>query len=329
VPPRCGRPAQIGNLRGEDMRRARRFGSERAVRGLARCLMRCLCLAILAASLATVALVETRAQSAAGEEPALLTADTALNDAIRGGDRSTARRLLSLQFTYTDEGGRAYSRKDFLADLKNLSAAPTSDRKVAMYGLVAAVTGERKPAQGHASFFLDIWVKQKGAWRILAMQNVVLVEVSASTAPAARGEDAKSGECKNPCQAMPYRVRSPAEQEVLNSFLAIEKASISHDAQEWAKHVAEEFVLYRSGYPPIGKAARIATIERQKESGSPVIVGELQAVRLAVYGDAAAMIATEMVPDNSRPPYRAARVWVRRNGQWLMAISVQTDIQTP
>jgi hypothetical protein len=52
-------------------------------------------------------------------------------------------------------------------------------------------------------------------------------------------------------------------------------------------------------------------------------------VRLAVYGDAAAMIATEIVPDNSRPPYRAARVWVRRNGQWLMAISVQTDIQTP
>ena len=57
---------------------------------------------------------------------------------------------------------------------------------------------------------------------------------------------------------MPYRVRSSAEQEVLNSFLAIEKASIAHDAQEWSKHVAEEFVLYRSGYPPISKAARIA-----------------------------------------------------------------------
>lgn len=300
------------------MRRARRFGSERAVR--------CLALAVLAVALAIVALVETRAQPAAGEDPALMAADTALNEAMRGADRSTARRLLSLQFTYTDEGGRAYSRKDFLAVLKNLSAAPASDRNVAMYGLVAAVTGDRRPVQGNPSFFLDIWVKQKGAWRALAMQNVVLAE---ATAPAARGEETKSGDCKNPCQTMPYRVRSPAEQEVLNSFLAIEKASIAHDAQEWSKHVAEEFVLYRSGYPPISKAARIATIERQKASGSPVIVGELQAVRLAVYGDAAAMIATEMVPDNSRPPHRAARVWVRRNGQWLMAISVQTDIQTP
>jgi hypothetical protein len=303
------------------MRRAGRFGSERAVR--------CLALALLAVTLAIVALVETRAQPAAGEDPALLAADTALNDAMRGADRSTARRLLSLQFTYTDEGGRAYSRKDFLADLKHLSAAPASDRKVAMYGLVAAVTGDRRLVQGSPSFFLDIWVKQKGAWRALAMQNVVLAEATAPAASAARGEETKSGDCKNPCQTMPYRVRSPAEQEVLNSFLAIEKASIAHDAQEWSKHVAEEFVLYRSGYPPIRKATRIATIERQKESGSPVIVGELQAMRLAVYGDAAAMIATEMVPDNSRPPYRAARVWVRRNGQWLMAISVQTDIQTP
>ncbi|MFZ2079727.1 MAG: hypothetical protein WAV38_24390, partial [Xanthobacteraceae bacterium] len=60
----------------------------------------------------------------------------------------------------------------------------------------------------------------------------------------------------------------------------------------------------------------------------PVSVGELQAVHLSVYGDAAAMIATQMVPDNSRPPYRAARVWVRRNGQWLMTISVQTDIRS-
>jgi Domain of unknown function (DUF4440) len=303
------------------MRRARRFGSERAVR--------CLALALLALTLVVVALVETRAQPAAGEDPALLAADTALNDAMRGADRSTARRLLSLQFTYTDESGRAYSRKDFLADLKNLSAAPASDRKVAMYGLVAAVTGDRRLVQGNPSFFLDIWVKQKGAWRALAMQNVVLAEATAPVASAARGEETKSGDCKNPCQTMPYRVRSPAEQDVINSFLALEKANIAHDADEWSKHVAEEFVLYRSGHTPTMRAALIETIENQKENRSAVNVGKIESVRLAVYGDAAAMIATEIVPDNSRPPYRAARVWVRRNGQWLMAISVQTDIQTP
>ena len=50
-------------------------------------------------------------------------------------------------------------------------------------------------------------------------------------------------------------------------------------------------------------------------------------MRLAVYGDGAVMTALQTMPDNSRPPYRAARIWVRRNGQWLMAISVHTDVK--
>jgi hypothetical protein len=292
-------------------------------------------LAALAVGLATAVLVQTRAQPAAGEEPALIAADSTLGDAMRAGDRSIARRLLSLQFTFTDEGGRAHSRKEFLDDLKNFATAPAADRKITIYGLVAAVTGARK-AQDDTSFFLDIWVKQKRTWRTLAIQNVVLADPAApaaSAVSASRSEDAKAGEkageCKNPCQTIPYRVRSPAEQDVLNAFLAIEKASVARDAQEWSKHVAEEFVLYRSGLPPITKADRMAAIERQQAAGTPVIVGELQAVRLEVYGDAAAMLATEMAPDNSRPPYRAVRLWARRNGQWLMTISMQTDIQTP
>ena len=298
------------------MRWARELASRRAVRRLA--------LMLLAASLVTAHIVRTRAQLA---EESVAAAERALADALRTGDRAIARKLLSLQFSYTDEAGRTYSRHEFLADLKNLSAATEGDPKLTMYGLLATVTGERKSADGNAAFFLDIWVKQKGAWRALARHNVVVADGAAAVA-SSRDED-NAIECTNPCQTMPYRVRSPAEQDVLNSFLAVEKASIAHDAQEWSKHVADEFMLYRSGCARIDKAARIAAIEQRKRDGSPVTVGEIQAVRLSVYGDAAAMITTQMVPDNSRPPYRAARVWVRRNGQWLMTISVQTDIQTP
>jgi hypothetical protein len=298
------------------MRWAKELAGRRAVRRLA--------LALLAACLVTAHIVRTRAQSA---EESVAAADRALADALRTGDRTSARKLLSLQFTYTDESGRAYSRHEFLADLKNLSVAAASDPKLTMYGLLATVTGERKSADGNTAFFLDIWVKQKGAWRTLARHNVVVAD---GAAPATSVSSRPDGiECTNPCQTVPYRVRSSAEQDVLNSFLAIEKASIAHDAQEWSKHVADEFMLYRSGRAPTDKAARIAAIERQKQAGTPASVGEIQAVRLSVYGDAAAMIATQMVPDNSCPPYRAARIWVRRNGQWLMTISVQTDIQTP
>jgi Domain of unknown function (DUF4440) len=299
------------------MRRGGHLASRRAVRALA--------LALLAASLVIAHIVRTRAQST---EEAVAAADRALADAMRSGERSIARGLLSLQFSYTDAAGRAYSRHDFLAGLKNLSAVTAGDPKLTMYGLLATVTGERKAGDGTTAFFLDIWVKQKGAWRALARQDVVIADGGA-LAPASSREDVKAIDCTNPCQSMPYRVRSPAEQDVLNSFLAIEKASIAHDAQEWSKHVTDDFLLYRSGYAPVDKAARIATIERQKHAATSVTVGEIQAVRLSVYGDAAAMITTQMVPDNSRPPYRAARVWVRRNGQWLLAVSVQTDIQTP
>jgi hypothetical protein len=303
------------------MRSAKELASRRAVR--------CAGLAPLAVSLLTVVLAETRAQPAANEGASVLTADLMLADAMRGGDKSVARRLLSLQFTFIDEDGNTHERKDFLADLKGMAAAAASDPKVAIYGQLAAVTGERKSAQGKNAFFLDIWAKQKGAWRALTMQNVMLAEAAALSAAGLQAGDGKSAECKNPCQTMPYRVRSPAEQDVLNSFVALEKARIAYDAEEWSKHVGEGFVFYRSDYAPITKAATIVEIERQKENGSAVSVGEIQAARLWVYGDAAAMIATEVAPDHSRPPFRTARMWVRRNGQWLMTISVQTDIQTP
>ncbi len=300
------------------MRWAKELASRRAGRGVA--------LALLAASLVTAQIIRTRAQSA---EQFVAAADRALADVMRTADRTAARKLLALQFSYTDEAGRTYSRREFLADLKNLSAAPVGDPKLTLYGLLATVTGERKSADGNTAFFLDVWVKQKGAWRALARHNVMLADGAASAATSSSRNDGKAIECTNPCQSMPYRVRSPAEQDVLNAFLAIEKASIAHDAQEWSKHVTDEFMLYRAGFAPIDKAARIAAIERQKQAGRPVMVGEIQAAQLSVYGDAAAMITTQMVPDNSRPPYRAARIWVRRNGQWLMAVSMQTDIETP
>ena len=50
-------------------------------------------------------------------------------------------------------------------------------------------------------------------------------------------------------------------------------------------------------------------------------------MRLAVYGDGAAMITNYVSPDNSRPPYRAASVWAKRNGQWQLVIDVETDVK--
>lgn len=284
-------------------------------------------LVALIAALTVAAAAQIRAQLAPGEDAAVLAADTALGGAMRADDKSVARKLLSLQFTFADEDGAIHERKEFLADLKSVAPAAATDVKVNIYGQVASVTGNRKSARGSDVFFLDIWAKQKGSWRALTTQDAVLAKSVPSDSAAASGTAEKPGDCKNPCQTIPYRVRSPAEQDIITTYQALVKAAIEHDAAGWAKHVGDEFVLYRSGHPPIPKSQSIATIERQKHNDVAVTVSEIEAMRLSVYGDGAAMIASHVTPDNSRPSYRAASVWAKRAGQWQLVISVETEVK--
>jgi len=291
-------------------------------------------LAAVAAAVLTAVLAgpksHTKAQTKSDDAP-LLMADTALGEAMRAGDRTAARRLFALQFSFIDAAGKIHQRRDVLADLKGTAAAAASEAQVHNYGLLAAISGDRRSAAGSDVFFLDVWVRQKRAWRALAMQDVMLAASdappAAAAAPATAAAPAKPYECKNPCQTVPYRVRSPAEQDVLNTFQAIVKAIVAHDAGEWGKHVADEFALYASDRAPAAKADCIAAIERQKDAGAVETVAEVQNMRLAVYGDGAVMTASEAAPQASRPPYRATRIFVRRNGQWLMAISAHTQAE--
>jgi Domain of unknown function (DUF4440) len=294
----------------------------------------CLWLAPLVAALVIAVLAESRAQPASSEEAFVDAAETKLSEALAAADKSAARKLLSLQFSFVDENGKVFQRKEFLSDLKSVAASEApSDVKVSVYGLVGMVTGSRKSALGKSVFFLDIWAKQKGSWRALTMQNVVLGGAEAANSMSdesserdARSAIAKAQDCKNPCETIPYRVRSPAEQEVVTAFQSIEKATVAHDADEWAKHVASEFVHYRSGAPPQSRADRIALIEHEKELDLPAVLTGIQSMRLAVYGDGAAMISANGIPDDTEPLLRIARVWVKRNGRWQLVISLQTDV---
>jgi uncharacterized protein DUF4440 len=287
--------------------------------------------ALVAGVLIAILVVGPKAQprpplSAAGAP--MLAADQALGEAMRAGDKGIARRLLALEFSFVDSGGRIHTRKEVLADLKAMASGPATDVEVKIYGLVAVVTGHRKSALGEEALFLDVWARQKRAWRALVMQDVPLAEtepaaVSAATAP---GAQTTPSACKNPCEAIPYRVRSAAEQDIINSFQAIARAVVAHDAGEWGRHVADDFVLYGSGGSPVPKSARVASIERQKESNAAATIGEVEKMMVAAYGDGAVMIATHATPD-SRSRFRAVRLWTRRNGQWLMAVSAHTDIK--
>jgi hypothetical protein len=266
-----------------------------------------------------------KAQPVAANEAPVLASDAALGEAMRTGDRAVVRRLLALQFSLVDADGRIHPRREFLADLKRMAPAPANDIKVRSFGLVATVTGRHKSLRDADVFFIEVWVKQKSAWRVLLMQEVPIGTDDAPAETTASAAQPQPYQCDNPCKTIPYRVRSPAEQYVINTFQTIMKAIVAHDADEWGKHVADGFIAYVSGQTtPIAKSNRIAAIERQKDSGAAVRVGEVQTMRLAVYGDGAVMTATDV--DDGRPPYRAARIFVKRDGQWLLAISAHTDV---
>jgi len=79
---------------------------------------------IFVASALVAVLVELRAQTAPSEDALVLDADQALGAAMRGDNKSVARKLLSLQFTFVDANGKIHERKDFLADLKVAAAVP-------------------------------------------------------------------------------------------------------------------------------------------------------------------------------------------------------------
>jgi hypothetical protein len=266
------------------------------------------------------------------DDAQVLAADAALSAAMRTGDRSAARRLLSLEFSFVDDAGTQHGRKAVLAGLKGLAATAPSGVSERIYGGVAMVTGHRMSARGNTVFFLDIWAKQKRAWRALVMQDVVLGAVDPprqhETIPleTLRGMAEMVG-CDNPCHTIPYRVRSPDEQEIVTTVQAIAKATVAHDAASYATHMADEFVHYETGHPPVPKSERVARIERMKQNNVPEILTAIQSMRVWVYGDGAAIISAHGASDDTDPLLRIAGVWVHRNGQWQMAISVQTDVE--
>ena len=297
-------------------------------------------LGLLGAGVLIAVIAESRAQSPSrsGDEALVLAVDESLNAAARAGDKAIARKILSLQFTFVDENGKAFQRKEFLAGLKGVAAAPATDVKAEIHGRIAAVTGHRKSANNNDVFFLDIWAKQKGSWRALVAQDVKL---AASDSEPAIDEEKRSAllkefpelakffDCHNPCETIPYRVRSPAEQEIVTTFQAIEKSIFARDAGEYAKHMVDGFVHYESDFPPVPKAERVAGIEERKKEGIPAVMTAIQSMRLWVYDDAAAMTSVNGAPDDAEPLLRLARVWVKRNGQWQMAISVMTNVEAP
>jgi ketosteroid isomerase-like protein len=263
-------------------------------------------------------------------EADILAAQRRLGAAVRDGDNGAAGELLATEFSFVDERGRLLTRAEFFKHFATL-APTTADADVSVhgYGEIALVTGTRTSARGNAVYFTTIWIKEAADWRALIHQDNVLAgkdEAPAHATPSPRPPDAKPPECANPLTTVPYQATSDAERGIIKAFQQLETAVTRNDASEWVNHVADEFVVTRTGQHPTTKAGRAAAMRMLAEINAETFVAEVASIRLWVRGDAAVMQAQHEMPGNRRPPYRAARLWVKRGGRWQMALSQQTTI---
>lgn len=272
-------------------------------------------------------------RSAPSAKQSVLAAAKALQAAIREGKTSAVEKFLARDFSFIDASGHEHSRREVLNALKASPRSAGTQVKVRDYGRVALITGSYKSAQaGERSdlFSLDVWVKDDNKWQALIHHNNVLARPDAPPAHvsgAPRAVDAPPPRCVNPLEQVPYQPKSQAERDIIKAFQSLELAVTRNDPDQWQHHVADEFVVTRTRQHPTDKAARMAFMATQRAINAETFVAEVVTLKFWVLGDAAVMRADHAMPGNRRPPYRATRLWVKRNGHWQMAISQQTTIQ--
>lgn len=253
----------------------------------------------------------------AGDEPTALQADHDFVQAAAKGDTAAVGRFLDTEFTWTNMEGRTYSRADVLSSLPKpaLGGEAGANQVRQMRSQVEAIIADRDKTH-----VLRVWVKRGPAWRILVYHEVVLGRAGGSPA------DAGGRECENPCKTVPYKPKSDEEQAVLASWEALETAVANHDSFTWAPHIASEFTMLGSTNDhPLTKADRVATLNLQKQTGRGALPAPALSVQTFEFGDS--LVMTSLHQPYTGKPVRVTRLWIKRDGKWIMSLSVQTTIE--
>jgi Domain of unknown function (DUF4440) len=276
---------------------------------------RSLALAFLTVGL-LIPTLERKAFAAEGDT-AVKQADRAFVQAAAKADATAIGKMLDAEFTWTDADGKTLTREEVLQAvpkdaLGDESGAETSERT---YGQVGAVNVGRGKIH-----ILRMWVQRPGGWRLLVYHEVKQLD-QPSTSPGSGVKD-----CENPCKTVPFKPANEAEQAIIASWQALETGVTAHDADAWAPHIAEEFVQISSNSDhPISKAGRIETLNKQKASGVGSAPSPLVSAKMFDFGDA--VIMTCLHQPYSGKPIHVSRLWIKRDGKWIMSISYQTTIQ--
>jgi hypothetical protein len=251
------------------------------------------------------------------EETSVLQADRKFVEAAAKGDSASVGKLLDAGFTWTDAEGKTFSRAEVLPALPQpaLGDEAGAHQVRQTRSQVEAIMADRDKAH-----VLRLWVKRGSSWRLLVYHEVALGRQEAS-AHASGVTD-----CENPCKTIPYSPKNEAEQAIIASWQALETGVTNHDAAAWAPHIAEEFAMLSSANDhPLTKADRIATLNLQKQTGRGTAPAPLVSAEMFDFGDS--VIMTCLHQPYTGKPVHVSRLWIKRDGQWVMSISFQTTVQ--
>jgi len=271
----------------------------------------------------TFATPSAKPANTANAETAAIQADLALVQAVEKDDRTALAVLLDDDFTWTDLEGRTRTKAQVLQDLTKLTASKTN-LQLRNYGTVIFFTGSAQFASQNIRF-VRVWVKRPTGWHALLHQDTAIVGKTA----AAQATVPAGTPCENPCTTVPDMPQAPAAREVVASWQALEAAVNRRDADGWAAHVADEFVFnVKDNGNPLTKADRIATIKKQAQGATTTDIGAVLPGSMAVwvFGETAVMADVQQ-PTIGGDPYRAMRIWVKRDARWQLVYSQQTIIR--
>ena len=255
--------------------------------------------------------------AAAAEDQTYLQADHEFVQAATSGNKAAISKLVDADFTWTDAEGKTQTRAEVLKSvpMPSLGNESGTEIKQRTYGEVGAVMSNRDKI-----YVLRLWVKRPAGWRLLVYHEVALNQ------QAAGGGSSGVKDCENPCKTVPYKPKNEAEQGIIASWQALETGVTNHDAAAWSPHIADEFVMLSSNNDhPFSKADRIAVLNLQKETGRGSAPSPLVSAQMFDFGDAVVMTCLHQ-PFTGKPVH-VSRLWVKKNGQWVMSISYQTTIQ--
>jgi len=252
-----------------------------------------------------------------GEE-SVLQANVALEKAIQKGDKTAVERFLDMEFTWVDPEGIIQSKPEVLAALPQPVAVSGGATQVTerVYGQVVVVQVHN--GQAHT---IRVWVKRSEGWKVLHVGEII------QPAKPEVGGPGIETPCINPCTILPFKPKSAAEQAALKSWQQMETGAYNHLGTEWGAHAAEEFQVISSwNNKPLTKVDRVDDFDRLGKKGvhtNPV--APVMWAHMWDFGDTFFMLS-EHIRYGSKPDI-ASRVWVNREGRWLLAVSYHTSIK--